>query len=369
MKIGSEIISMKCVIFVNSLMGLISAVQIRSYYYPSCEFDIILSDMVPTLERIYIGGLLKEKFNKVFFVKYKNLSKFNKLLYLISPHIYVRRVLGSELSDYSDVFFWNPTLLLHGCINVLDLRKNEYRLHLYGDAIGSYVVDYPFEDQQFKNRILNYIFMRNRHFKLIKDLSYDYFIFGSEFFSIETKRKIVDIPQIKNDDLEYYNRLFSYCEDFGFEEKVVFMDKCHSDEFEDDNFGMKCIIEIARTVGYDNFIVKPHPRQDTSLYDKNMIRKLVVDFPWEIYCLNNTKTDKIIISYGSSALFMPYILSEEVNYTSICINIETNFNKIFRNEYSRFIETIRNHGKNIYVANNSQEIYRILNTKRYKNDE
>lgn len=351
---------MRCAIFVNSLLGLITAVQIRTHIYKDCRFDLFISDMMPALKKVYKNKLLEEKFDNIRFISYENISQLNKLLYVISPEKYVRKLLGYDFEDYSDVFFWNPTFLLHGCLFQLRKRNVNFKLHLYGDAIGSYVTEYPFETKMFNNAILDSILKFRKHHILVKNMDYDYYVFGKEYVSFNASKEIIDIPRVRQQDIEYYTRLFDCNNINPVKEKVVFMDKQHSDEFSDDDKALEILKAVSDYVGYDNFVVKPHPRQDLTIYERDNIKTLNMDLPWEAYCFCNNIEDKIIVSYGSSALFMPYILMNEIKYISICININNNFNTIFRDEFNMFMNKLIENKKRLYVINSEAELPQVV---------
>ena len=351
---------MKCVIFVNSLLGLITAVQIREYIYRDCEFDIILSDMVSELKNIFDNRILEEKFSNVKFIKYKNQKKIDKLLFYVSPKLYMKKLLGDSFQLYTDILFWNPTLLFHSCIMYLDKKKHHYNLHLYGDALGSYVTDYPFDNEHFKFRILNRLLRLVNGFKYVKDLNYDYYVFASEYISFRSKHRIIEIPTVKEEIVSYYNRLFTYHKKTKINNCIIFMDKQHDDQFKKDDHALKIIQEIIKVMGNEEVVVKPHPRQDIRIYSNDNINILNMKIPWELYCFNNDISDKVIISYGSTALFMPFIFNSKQKYTLINVKTKSKFEEIFENEYGMFIKKFKLKNSNFYDLENIDQLIEIL---------
>lgn len=350
---------MRCVIFVNSYMGLITAIQIREYLYNNCEFDMVMSDLTPSLFEIYNNGVLKDRFDNIYFVSTGRYKRIYKYITLISPQKYLKKILKTDIKEYTDVFFWNPTQLVHNYIMHLDSIGINYKLHLYGDAIGSYVVDYPFETNLYRSKILNSIIRKRAGYRFIKELEYDYFVFAPQYISFETKRKIVEIPKINKKDIEYYNKIFGFDTSIKIDNKYIFMDKQHNDEFSGDDISISILKTINELVDKDDFIIKSHPRQNESVYSKNNLNVLKLDIPWEIYCFNNDIKYKIIISYGSSALFMPFIMFGS-KYTSICIQTQNNFNQIFKKEFQLFLEKFSKENKNLVVVNDISQLPDVI---------
>ena len=351
---------MKCVIFINSLLGLMTAIQIRETMYRNCKFDIIMSDMVPELKAIYENNVLNEKFSNVKFIEYRKIKKNEKLLFFISPDLYMRKMLGGDFEDYTDIFFWNPTLLLHSCLIYLDANKRSYALHVYGDALGSYVTDCPSDHEHFRNEKLNMLVAHVKGFRFVEDMDYDYYVFSQKFISFDTKRTIVEIPKIKDELICYYNRLFLYNNrNAHIENRIIFMDKQHDDQFANTDFGLEVIKEIIAVVGSHELIVKPHPRQNLEIYADyiNILQNVI---PWELYCLNNNISDKVIISYGSTALYMPYIFDDRQKYTMINFKIGSSFETIFEKEYEEFVEKMKVANPNFYEVENISQFKEIL---------
>ena len=352
---------MKCVIFVNSLFGLISAIQIREGIYQDCVFDIIVSDIDPKLKRVYDNRVLEEKFSNVIFVSHKNQKKFDKLVFFLSPELYIKRILGNNIKFYTDVFFWNPTLLLHSYLIYLNRNHQHYNLHLYGDAIGSYVTECPFDNSPFNNRLLNILLKFVSGFCNVEEMSYDYYVFASKYISFSPKHRIIEIPSVKKDMTEYYNRLFNYDERIHIFQRIIFMDKQHDDMFDEFDYGLSIINELIRSWKNESVIVKPHPRQDLQIYTKNNIRTLRLDNPWELYCLNNDISDKVIISYGSSALYLPYIFNCKQKYIAINIKADSRFERIYSKEYNAFIDKFKYNNSNFYEVDDIAQLIGILN--------
>lgn len=338
----------RMVAFVNGYISLIAVIQIKKVMFPDERFDIVISDLTPGLKKIYDSKVLEEEFEKVYFSQYSSMKRINKAFILFSPNKLIQDIVGEPLPYYTDIFFWNPTWLFYSYIMHLNTMGREYNLHLYGEALGAYVTDHPIEDPLFKCNFLDSYLEKKYGYRLVKNMEYDYYVFAQELISFDSDRNIVSIPKLTQDCIGYLNRVFSYEEHKNkIKEKFIFMDKYHKDEMNNENMIISILNRLITSLGSESFAVKAHPRQDKSFYLDNDIRSIEMDFPWELYCLNNNIDDKIIISYSSSAMYMPYILSDS-DHVSISLELKTPFSDIFFNEYHCFIENLRKRDKKVY---------------------
>lgn len=356
----------RVVAFADSYISLITIIQIRKYLFQNDKFDIVLSDLTSGLKTIFEKKTLENLFDRVYFASYEKMTRFDKFRILFSQKKMIHRILGEELPFYTDIFFWNPSLLFYSYWIYLSKSKNMYRLHLYGEALGAYVTDCPVEDGVFKNRVLNEYLRLVFGCIPVKEMIYDYYVFEPSLISFESNRSVVGIPKIVTSDISYLNRVFEYDLNAAvIKEKVLFMDKKHADETSDEIKIVGLLRKMNALLGKESFAVKAHPRQNKSIYRDNGIKLISMDYPWEIYCMNNSIDDKTIISYSSSAMYMPYILMDS-NHKSICIKIDTIFTQTFSKEYDTFIKKVKALNKNVKVINDISELSRLVDEENQK---
>ena len=353
-----ELFVKRMVAFVNGYISVITVIQFKKAIFPDERFDIIISDLTPGLKKIYESKVLEEEFEKVYFSQYSSLKRINKAFILLSPNKMIQDIVGESLPYYTDIFFWNPTLMFYSYIMYLNTMDRGYNLHSYGEALGAYVTDHPIEEPLFKYNFLNVYLKKRYGYILVENMEYDYYVFGQELVSFNSDRNIVSIPKLTQDCISYLNKVFNY-EDYKNEikEKFIFMDKYHKDEMNNENMIISLLDRLTSSLGRGSFAVKAHPRQDKSFYLDNNIKLIEMDFPWELYCLNNNIDDKIIISYSSSAMYMPYILSDS-DHVSISLELKTPFSDLFFDEYHCFIEKLRKRNKKVYCFSSVDELIR-----------
>ena len=119
------------------------------------------------------------------------------------------------------------------------------------------------------------------------------------------------------------------------------MDVVHKDKFGTSDMGIKYMQALTNIVPDNEFVVKPHPRQNVEIYKAiNNLQLIEFYVPWEVYCLNNDISGKIIITFGSSSAFLPFIYTK-ARYSVICIDLPSSFNTIYKDEWRKFIDALR----------------------------
>ena len=345
------------VIFVNSLFNIITAVQLRTRVLKEQNCDVVLSSLSPGLEEVYRRGVLKRIFDDVYFSDYRKLSRLDRLNSINSPKKVVRKLLGRDLPEYSDIFFWNPTTLLHQYLR----QYPGVRKHVYGDALGSYVIDHPYEESSAPRGFVGRMIAALSRYQPIAELDYDYYVFRPEFVSCETSRKLVAIPGIDRNDQEavaMYLDIFNLRDVPHIQEKYIFMDVKHGDQFPSEAEGLKNLQAVRALLSADDLIVKPHPRQNQDVYRENGIRIFDCGIPWEAYFFKADGEEmarKTIIAYHTSSLFMPYLLFD-INYRSVYIDLPTTFSTLFHREYSLFIDKMIRAGYDIRVIQSISDL-------------
>lgn len=350
------------VIFVNSLFNIIMAVLIRKKIYMNDSFDIVISSLSPGLDDIFDRKILEECFDHVYYVDYNKVSRLNKIQALLVPETFFKNTTGHEFIEYTDIFFWNPTLFFYFYLFECKRRKKSTKLHLYGDAMGAYMCDAPNEKGIFREKIINEYLKIRFSYQPVRDMVYDYYIMKPEYRAFDTEKEIVEVPVINKCDtdiLHYLNRIFEYSPDIYINQKYIFMDVIRKEKFDDSQNGDQIIKTLLEILPTDDFILKPHPRQDKKIYNGIDLTLMELNIPWEIYCANIDINNKVIISFGSSSAFLPLILWG-CNYTLICIDLPNSLNTIYSKEWKRFLKNLYNKGKNIHTVMDAKDLRNLL---------
>ena len=102
------------------------------------------------------------------------------------------------------------------------------------------------------------------------------------------------------------NLAFGYKE-YRVKQKFIYLDTARNGFIKDEDV-YNVLRYIVDCVGKDNLLIKPHPRNDLKFYERLGVELFDKDVPWEVFCLNNDISDKVIICEITSAAVMPYLL-------------------------------------------------------------
>lgn len=300
-------------VMVLSQAQLMLAVQMKLKNLCSESVDLILASS--RLYEIYKNRKLEKIFNHVYYTEDRKLSKIDLLIAFFSPFHGIRQYVKLDPDQYEDIFFWNPTWLYYYLHKYSVKRKRNYRWHIISDAASSFIAETPEIKPRYKLFIAGYllnlidkIFFR---YGEILDQKFDIYTWQPRFVMYETKHELVEVPSIDctdKDFVNFLNSLFNYTHK-DIKEKIIFLDKARDDIYDNKDI-LRIIKNIVNVVGSNNIIIKKHPREKKELYDElgNGVKIINDNFPWELYCLNEERRDRVIIGYYSSSLVLPYII-------------------------------------------------------------
>lgn len=303
---------------VGSLFNLLLVLQLKRSLFPDEEGDIIIFDGSNGLREISQKSELRKYFKNIYFSETKRNIRINKILSILSPDRAFCNLVGLDrLPLYTDIYFWNPEETFYYLIMGYEKRKHPYRLHVYSDALSGWFLRTPDEDMPAGyvmygrlNDIIEKYMTRRYGFKQVKDCDFDYYMFSPEKSLADHKHKTVAIPLIDTEDedfVESVNRIFSFSNEYRISQKYIFMDGA-SNRWADKRTHDAVINAFAQVVGYDNFIVKPHPRTDKEYYKDCYAQIEEKVYPWDLYCLNHDISDKTLIICDGASAFVPELL-------------------------------------------------------------
>lgn len=308
----------KNVFIVGSLFNLLLVVHMKRTLFCKEESDLIIFDGSKGLREIAKEKELYKYFGNVYFSETnKNILK-NRFLSIISPDKAFCNLIGiKRFPVYTDIYFWNPEETLYYLVMGYGKRKLSYRLHLYSDALEGWFLRTPDEDMpngyhmygRYSNVIEKYL-VKAYGFKQIKEYVFDYYMFAPEKSRIDHTHKVISIPQIDPQDkdfVDFLNKIFSFDSSYRIEQKYIFMDAA-SDRWGDQKVHDAVINSFVQAVGYENFIVKPHPRSNKEDYQTCNAQIESQVYPWDLYCLNHDISNKTLIIYDGISGFVSELL-------------------------------------------------------------
>lgn len=177
-------------------------------------------------------------------------------------------------------------------------------VHFIDEGTSSYVLDLSASEKDFIDH--NKIYGKNSFVKRIADM----WLNEPRIYSGNLKNyPIYQIPKniLKNNDTkEFLLNIFGSCDMPS--EKFVFFEESFAADSRTTN-DLDLFLEIANIVGKDNIIVKRHPRNPINRFEKLGFKVMEQqNIPWEIILLNHDISDKVLISFGSSATLTPFLL-------------------------------------------------------------
>lgn len=303
---------------VGSLFNLLLVLQLKRSLLPDEDGDLIIFDGSNGLREIREKSELRKYFKNIYFSEIKKNTRINRILSILSPDRAFCNLVGLDrLPLYTDIYFWNPEETFFYLIMGYNKRMHPYTLHVYSDALEAWFLRTPDEGMsgeyvmygRFNNVIKKYM-TRRYGYKQVKDFDFDYYMFSPERSLVNHTHKTVAIPLIDPRD-EYFvksvNNIFSYSYEYRISQQYIFIDGA-SERWADKRIHDAVINAIAQAVGYDNFIVKPHPRTDKEYYKDCYAQIEEKVYPWDLYCLNHDISDKTLIICDGASPFVAELL-------------------------------------------------------------
>lgn len=326
---------MKVLIICNTYYQLIMAIQMRITLFCNADVDLWLSDQSVEAEKV--AERLAEKciFSKVYFKERKkshstlNSQKKTDSIKYTFKYNFGKAVI--ETTDlYDEILFYNLEMPLYAIADYYKQQGHKCQWSKYEEGILSYENDFVIGSKLGRLALTEKIRSVTKRPRITQLVTKYYCMFPEFKKTHREEWKFVKIPpisQTKKELCKVLNDAFQY-EVENIPQKYIFfassldIDGCPTGETE-------LILQIARKVGTDNFVVKLHPRDTRSVYQENGISVMKNSFvPWEIMHMNMMEEEKVLLTatsgafLGSSAMLdstMPAI------YLFPCLKCEAEF--------------------------------------------
>ena len=299
---------------VDSPIQLLNTLNmIETTSYGKMKWDIlILEDSSfgrKIFERISSVGI----FRKTFFVE-KAWTKLRELhkdrirwsgIYLNKKNIYrIWPDLSCDFNDYqymsfcpaADFFICNFAYLFNKKIRYIWLEDGLSSYANYGDFLPNKSM------KDFARRML-------RHNSGKKNIECQY-LYRPELanYQIPFERLKADFLRPDSETAKMAEFIFDFKSENIIKEKYIYFDNAYRKDGIVAN-DYEILSTVSEIVGKDNLIVKPHPRNDISLYDGTGLKVCKNNYiPWEIYYFHKEMLrDKILIGAVGTALLSPFL--------------------------------------------------------------
>lgn len=368
------------VLICASPMQIIAAVQMRITDCIKGQADMILTDDVRQAGIIADNLRNTGLFRRVVRVNGKNfelkkMSEFSKFFFVFrfefgkrisESYTNLLRDADSEIISqigWNTIYFFNFTEFLYNLFDLCTDSGVNPTLIRFDEGILCYPM-MPIEGKRV--RLKEALRKINGKHSLIKYFR-SYEVFYPELLKkyIMNDRKIVSIPLIRRDDesIKLFNGIFSYNpseDNFKIPRYIYFPSPYQVDGINVDD--MALLHEIADRVGYENLVIKPHPRDIEGRYETEGFQVMCQSYvPWEIMQMNDGFKDKILLSLTSTAIIGASAMmkdSIEAYYLYPCIKAEDSFYHSLCNKVNSIISDLYENGSsiNVKIINSVEEI-------------
>lgn len=337
----------------------------KSLFCSDDKVDLILidktnfSDIVKKLDEDNLFNnvyyIKSDKFYKDLFTKYFNNNKFLKKIFLSSriDLLNYNKMIKHYFKDsnfngvYDEIYIANYMRITNILYNYLIDRNKNLKVFEYEDGLGSYVLTrekFKFLKDNSYVKLLNVLGTKTLLPKLISGL----YLYKPELYCKKDDLVKLEIPKFDKNNLKnitLVNKIFDYKENDFFDRKYILFEQ----PFKEDRVianDYELFEEIINQLGEENIIIKIHPRSKENRFNKFKNIKIYDEItPWEIMCMNESFTGKVLITVSSSAIFTPILLyKENCCAVSLCKMLESNH----LDDYSKNIEEYFNKIEEIY---------------------
>ena len=265
---------------------------------------------------------LNEMFNHVKWIDTMEWEA-KKKRYFLNPDPCLKEMLGwKEDKIFDEVFYYNNHGVLEFLYKYARKRHMQVAWHIFEEGNLMYAAD-----TLINLNIMYYWSWRYRYANVLlwgfdpRHLPQDIYVFNpdlvDELTASKWNLKKIDV-QVTRKILPKLNEIFCSRTIAGetIKEKYIFLGES-ADGFPSVEEYVNLVNSVAKMVGYDNIIYKPHPRVPLGSVDKR-IKILDSNCPWELYVLNSDLSNKVLVFISTGAACTS-IGSWDYNITGICL--------------------------------------------------
>lgn len=290
----------KSLMIVNSIYQLLNAINLKNTILDDEIVDIVLTDVTSKLKD-YIPRLNDCKmFRKVIFASVFQLNQEHAAAkepgvsecFKNSESI-LNWYLNEELDVYDYVYFANYDIFTR--ILAYHWYDMPCEFIAFEDGFSSYVINYL----DYKRAKIN----QHTDGIKIKDKVKRIYLYEPHLAVRNDNIRNIQLPKINRNNkelIEILNYVFDYQ---GMKDcfKFIFLEQSFRAEGIKGN-DIELMKECVTEVGYEQFIVKPHPRNiENRSFNLGISSKSIGDAPWELFLLNGDFNNKIVITVCSNA--------------------------------------------------------------------
>lgn len=345
------------------------------------QIDLVVTDKTPYMEEVYQKGAFAPFFDNVYFAdgrKIKNPYK-NALVTLYESFVYnqttkeilekqIRHEDGTlsmqkpcKLDTYNDVYFASPGMpdeIVKELGKTLIKNNKNVEFHRFEDGFASYTKSPEHFINTELGQKLYRILMRYDIAKKEKELLLFEPYLAEKNVGFE-KRKIEKGEKEIAAVIDMVQKILVF-QSSPFPEKFVFLGQGTENGMGNSKTYQSLILEIRDAVGYENMVIKPHPR---GKYDdfKGAMKVYKDPCPFELAVANGDMEGKVLISYYSTACVSAKLLFKS-NCKIIFLNklAADSFNE--KCDYEDYFKKVTEIFEDIYIPKSKEELFALLRT-------
>lgn len=347
---------------------------IKDAFFKDEDVDLVLTDKSPHFYELYQSGRLDKYFRHVFFADAKKIKNPYKSAPVVLWESFVHNKTTKQMlekgtfdrfASYDDIFFASPGMpdeIVKEISKTAIKRNKQISFHRFEDGFASYTkapistVSSPLGQRLYKLLFGYDIKQKECELYLFEPSLAEPNVADTETtgFSLvqipKTKERISLITKQIRDILQFESRSFS--------ETYMFLGQGTANCTQNPSTYRNLILDIAAHVGYENFIVKPHPRGEHDRFE-DPIRTYTDTAPFELAVADGNLENKTLISYYSTAC-----VSGKLLFDSHCRIIflyplaEDSFNE--KCDYEDYFQKLCGLYENIHIARTKAELFRLL---------
>ncbi|MEG0687792.1 MAG: hypothetical protein RR466_03800 [Hungatella sp.] len=369
----------KILIFCNTYMQIINAIQIKVSFFKSIQVDLIVSDHSRNAKNVV--GRLEESglFGRVAYVDTKYIDYQQSLWEDLKDVFSVNFGRNKKYKDflwredftYDLILIYNISMLVYSAYDELVKKGIKPSCMRYEEGINCYQ-DMAKAPTGKRNKMTEIIRKSSSKKNLLKHIN-EVFCYFPMFFSTENKWKVNRIPPLRRENQEFIRRLntiFDYSsEKDKFPQKYIYF--ATSSDIDGNSVGeTDLVLQLGEILGEENLMIKVHPRDTRTVYeDAGLQVNRNSDIPWEVIQLNHDFSNYIFISLSSgSVLTASAMLGDDIEsyyLFPVVAGKNTNFDEHSANVLLPLIEKL--HNANLCTRckclQNIDELRNIKNTR------
>lgn len=332
---------MKRLIICHTYYQLIVAIQLRRTLFAHDDVDLMLSNESSNAENVAHRISELQLFSDVLvFHNYR--SKFSKIISILKTSFNCG--CNTKIKCYDEILFYNIDLSL-------------YHIFDYYEKVNHYAIWSWFEEGVLScNSPMNScgsLRLAQKLRKITGKVNFmqhitQYYCFHPELITRHKNLCLRRIPLIKPNDkrtVALLNYIFDYKKPDKMKKYIYF---ASSSDIDRQPYGeTEFILKIAAAVGFDNLIVKVHPRDKRNVFFERGINVMQNSYvPWEVIQLNLINQESVLLTTTSGA-FLNACALMDISVCGLFLNqcIE-NKSHIYReksNEIHSIIDNLHRH--------------------------